>query len=281
MKLFVQETGPCFGPVSCLYELYARIRCRPPNSTGLTAGKWSRQEVVLTKHLRLGEILKQAGIIDDFQLNSALSYQRHWGGRFGESLIKLGYLTEDKLQNFLARQFDLPQMELLGRKIPEDVLAYIPVKKAREFHVLPVEQMEVNGTMHLVVAMTDPTNHMVTDSLQFMTGCRIKPALASTDAISSAIDLNYIHESDEQEEIDFSLEDLLELPSQAPISPAPSPVASLAVKPVVNSAAKTVGVAQDNLPGSAVKKLENRYENLVRILLDRGVIDFKDLDELM
>ncbi len=36
-------------------------------------------EDVLAKNLRLGEILKQAGIIDDFQLNSALSYQRHCG----------------------------------------------------------------------------------------------------------------------------------------------------------------------------------------------------------
>jgi type IV pilus assembly protein PilB len=48
------------------------------------------QEIVLAKNLKLGEILKQAGVIDDYQLNSALSYQRHWGGRFGQSLIKLG-----------------------------------------------------------------------------------------------------------------------------------------------------------------------------------------------
>ncbi|NIN36753.1 MAG: hypothetical protein GTO60_17340, partial [Gammaproteobacteria bacterium] len=31
------------------------------------------REVRLAKNLKLGEILKQAGIIDDFQLNSALS----------------------------------------------------------------------------------------------------------------------------------------------------------------------------------------------------------------
>lgn len=229
----------------------------------------------MAKNLRLGEILKQAGIIDDFQLNSALSYQRHWGGRFGESLIKLGYITEDNLQNFLARQFDLPQVELFGRKIPEDVLAYIPVSKAREFHVLPVERKEVSGTMHLVVAMTDPTNLMVTDSLQFMTGCRIKPALASVDAISVAIDRNYIKELDEQEELDFALEDLAE-----PLRPTSSPVNS-AANPAVNPPASPVTAGKEDLPGSAVKKLENRYENLVRILLDRGVIDFKDLDELM
>ena len=238
----------------------------------------------MSKKLRLGEILKQAGIIDDFQLNSALSYQRHWGGRFGESLIKLGYLSEDKLQNFLARQFDLPQIELFGRKIPEDVLAYIPVDKAREFHVLPVERRELSGTMHLVVAMTDPTNLMVTDSLQFMTGCRIKAALASEEAIGSAIDRSYGTEIDDQEELDFALEDLAEPPKPveppAPIAPPEQVVVTEPVAPPA-SIPPPEPVAYDAHSASALKQLEGRYENLVRILLDRGVIDNNDLDELM
>jgi type IV pilus assembly protein PilB len=223
----------------------------------------------LAKNLKLGEILKQSGIIDDFQLNSALSYQRHWGGRFGESLIKLGYLTEDKLQNFLAKQFDLPQVELFGRRVAEDVLAYIPETKAREFHVLPVERKEISGTMHLVVAMTDPTNLMITDSLQFMTGCRIKPALASADAISVAIERNYGAEVDGQEELDLALEDLAEPELKAPAPPAPPKVTSTPV------------AASPDMSASALKQLENRYENLIRILLDRNILDHKDLDELM
>lgn len=233
----------------------------------------------MAKNLKLGEILKQAGIIDDFQLNSALSYQRHWGGRFGESLIKLGYLSEDKLQDFLARQFDLPQIELFGRRIPEDVLAYIPVDKAREFHVLPVERRELSGTMYLVVAMTDPTNLMVTDSLQFMTGCRIKAALASDDAISSAIEKNYGAEIDDQVELDFALEDLAEPPK--PVVPKTAPVQPIPIVPPTPVAQPTSAAHADVFSKSALKQLESRYENLVRILLDRGVIDNKDLDELM
>jgi len=238
----------------------------------------------LTKNLKLGEILKQAGVIDDFQLNSALSYQRHWGGRFGESLIKLGYLTEDKLQDFLARQFDLPQIELFGRKIPEDVLAYIPQEKAREFLVLPVERREINGSIHLVVAMTDPTNLMVTDSLQFMTGCRIKPALATDEAITSAIEKYYGPDVDDQEELDFALDDLAELPKPTqpvvPVMPIPEPEQGLmqAPAPIAPAAAAAPDMGHYM---AALKKLEDRYENLVRILLDRDLISHEDLDELM
>ena len=212
----------------------------------------------MQKNMRLGEILKQAGIIDDFQLNSALSYQRHWGGRLGESLIRLGYITEEKLQGFLARQFELPRIELIGRHIAEDVLHYIPVDKAREFNVIPVERREMSGTMHLVVAMTDPTNLTVIDSLQFLTGCRIRPALASAESITQAIEHGYGMPVIAQETLDISIDEMLE-PTR--------PSASAQQEPTV--------------PIQAFRRLEERHENLVRVLFERGVLQAKDLDELV
>ena len=41
--------------------------------------------------MRLGEMLLAAGLIDEFQLNSALSYQRNWGARLGACLVRLSY----------------------------------------------------------------------------------------------------------------------------------------------------------------------------------------------
>lgn len=208
--------------------------------------------------MKLGEILKQAGIIDDFQLNSALSYQRHWGGRFGESLIRLGYLNEEKLQGFLARQFELPRIDLTGRRVPDDVLQYIPAAKARELNVIPVERRETGGTMQLVVAMTDPTNLTAIDSLQFLTGCRILPALASTESIGRAIERNYIAPVITQETLDLSLDEILE-----PTTPA------------------IVAKSEPTVPIQAFRRLEERHENLVRILYERGLLQAKDLDELV
>ena len=216
------------------------------------------------KNLKLGEILRKAEVIDDFQLNSALSYQRHWGGRLGESLIRLGYLTEEKLQGFLARQFDLPRLELSDRRIPEDVLHCIPAGKARELNVMPVERVEASGTMHLVVAMTDPTNLAIIDSLQFLTGCRIRPALASAEAISRAIDRCYGTPVIGQETLDLSIDDML----------APSrPAAVEAPRPLEHS--------EPAVPLQAFRRLEERHENLVRILYERGLLQAKDLDELV
>ena len=215
----------------------------------------------MTNNLKLGEILRNAGIINDFQLDSALSHQRHWGGRLGKSLIKLGYITEEKLLSFLAQQFDLPQIDLGDRMFPQDVLSYIPADKALEYHVVPVERCEINGRTRLVVAMTDPKNLWMVDSLQFMTEYGIKPALATAESIDKAIKRNYHLEGEDGPAVmDFSAQDLEHSTEQAP------------------------GIDQENdslPPHSALKALENRYENLVRILLDREILNPEDLDELM
>lgn len=145
-------------------------------------------------------MLMKAGIIDEFQLNSALSHQRNLGGRLGASLVKLGYLSEEKLQGFLAEQLRLPRVDLLRQEIAADVLAYIPANKAREFNVIAVDRRQLHGTMHLLVAMSDPTNLIVIDALQFLTGCRVRPALAGEAAIREAIDRWYRPQQVEQAE---------------------------------------------------------------------------------
>ncbi|RLB66981.1 MAG: hypothetical protein DRH08_04840 [Deltaproteobacteria bacterium] len=145
----------------------------------------------MDKNPKLGELLIKAGLIDGFQMNSALSYKNHWGGRIGESLVRLGYITDKDLSTFIAKQFDLPQVDLITHRIPEDVLGYVPESKAREFCVIPVDRVEIRGIMHLVVAMPDPTNLNVIDTLQFLTECWIKPTMVSAESISKAINLQY------------------------------------------------------------------------------------------
>lgn len=148
-------------------------------------------EGALKKNLKLGELLIKAGLIDSSQMSSALSYKRHWGGRMGESLVRLGYITDGDLNTFIAKQFNLPQIDLITHRIPDDVLDYIPRSKAYEFCVIPVDRVEIRGNMHLVVAMPDPTNLYVIDTLQFLTECWIKPTMISAESILKAIDLQY------------------------------------------------------------------------------------------
>ncbi|TYO99586.1 type IV pilus assembly protein PilB [Geothermobacter ehrlichii] len=143
------------------------------------------------KNLKLGEMLVGAGIIDEFQLNSALSLQRNLGGRLGQALIRLGYISEDRLLSFLSEQLNCPRVNLAEERIPADLRELVPEEKARQFNVVPIRRGAMSGTAYLLVAMSDPTNLMVIDALQFMTGCRIRPAIAPESEISQAIDRCY------------------------------------------------------------------------------------------
>ena len=45
--------------------------------------------------LKLGEFLIKANLISDEQLETALNEQREAGGRIGEHLLRLGFVTEE------------------------------------------------------------------------------------------------------------------------------------------------------------------------------------------
>jgi len=151
--------------------------------------------------LRLGEMLIEAGLIDSFQLNSGLSHQRNMGGRLGASLVKLGYINEERLFSFLADQLNCVRIDFKYLKIPHEVLELIPAEKARQYHVVPIERKDISGVVGLMVAMSDPTNLTVIDSLQFLTGCRIRPAIASEADIRVAIDKFYGPDPDFEENL--------------------------------------------------------------------------------
>ncbi|MDF1580124.1 MAG: hypothetical protein P1P74_05010 [Desulfuromonadales bacterium] len=212
------------------------------------------------KNLKLGEILINAGVIDEFQLNSALSRQRNWGGRLGNSLIKLGYVTEEILLKSLSDQLKLPRVNLTGKDIPDSVIKCIPVAKAKEYNIIPVAKKETNGVQLLLVAMTDPTNLNVIDEIQFITGCRVRAALSTEVSIQKAISKFY-----DKEEIDSAVDQYNSIQMITPEEDEFS------------------GRTLDNLQKPVVKSaetMEQKIELLCKILLDKGIITLRDYERL-
>lgn len=139
---------------------------------------------------RLGEMLLEAGLIDQFQLESALSLQRNLGGRIGSALVKLGYLSEETIIEFLETQVKYARVSLEDFVIPEELLRLLSVERMREWLVVPIELRRTNNEKTLRVAMTDPTYMKLIEDLQFVTGCRILPVLAEEADILRAIEKN-------------------------------------------------------------------------------------------
>lgn len=140
---------------------------------------------------KLGQMLVEAELIDEVQLKSALVHQQHWRCLFGASLVKLGYVDEEELLEYLADALNLIRVDLKWRAIPRELLSLVPEDKAREYHVIPVDREVLHGTAYLLLATCDPTNLANLDDLACLTGCEIRPALAAEEEIRQAIDRCY------------------------------------------------------------------------------------------
>lgn len=132
---------------------------------------------------KLGDILKEAGLIDEFQLQSALSYQRNWGGKLGSILIEMEFVREEELAKVMAENLRTPHVDLFEPEIPEAVIKMIKAEVAKKYQVVPVKKE--GGA--LVLAMFDPLDLEAIDGIRFITGLNIKPSLAMKSEITDAI----------------------------------------------------------------------------------------------
>lgn len=137
---------------------------------------------------RLGEILVHEAYVTEDQVKEALLKQGNFGLKLGETLIKLGYLTENELLSALHQQlgYDVVQdKELMDIDI--DIVSLIPEPYALENRVLALRE-EGDG---VVIAMADPENLNVLDSLKKLLGKRIKPVLIGDTSLHDAIEKYY------------------------------------------------------------------------------------------
>lgn len=144
----------------------------------------------MAERKKLGDLLKEAGLIDDFQLQSALSHQRNWGGRLGTILVDMGFVKEADLAQVLADRLRIPYVNLFEPPIPDAIIRLIKPEIAKKYGVVPVKK---DGGA-LVVAMSDPMDIESFDAVRFATGLMIKPAMASESEIKDAIRKYYDHE---------------------------------------------------------------------------------------
>jgi len=136
---------------------------------------------------KLGEILIKEKIITPEQLKQALEFQKTSGGRLGNALVKLNFLSDDEVTAVLSRQYGVPSINLAYFEVDPNVIKLIPLETAMKYQVLPLSRVGSS----LTVAMVDPTNVFAMDDIKFMTGFNIEPVVASETAIMDAIKKHY------------------------------------------------------------------------------------------
>ncbi len=136
---------------------------------------------------RLGEMLLRENAIDPEQLEQARDFQKNNGGTVYNALVKLDYLTEDDLVEFLVKKLGRPTISLDEIDVDADALRLIPVGIAQKYLAIPYGRL--NSTLQ--VAMADPTDLAAIDDINFMTGLGVEVSIAAESEIRKALDTYY------------------------------------------------------------------------------------------
>ena len=135
------------------------------------------------KRPKLGEVLVKSGAINDAQLQVALEGQGRLGLPLGETLVKMGYLSEEAMRQALCLQMNVPYLDLDRLYINPALARILNRTYATRHIVVPISQ--VGQT--LTVAMNDPSDLDAADDLARSTGCVIRVVTSSHQSIQDAI----------------------------------------------------------------------------------------------
>lgn len=139
---------------------------------------------------RIGDMLLEAGIITQAQLEDALEKNKTAHKKIGEMLVDLGYATEEAIGEGLATQLNIPFISLHGMKIEDDIIKLADGKLLRKHLMIPFEYKE--GNVNIIrVAMADPMDMRGIDDFSIITNLQVEPVIATTQDILVTLDKYY------------------------------------------------------------------------------------------
>jgi hypothetical protein len=134
--------------------------------------------------LKLGELLVKENLITMEQLDAALGLHAIYGIKLGSSLVEMGYVEEDRLSQLLSEKLGVQRVgskEVLSAE--KEAVKKLSKEQAARYRVIPF-RLERN---YLSIAMSDPSNIVAIQEIEFITGSLIKTYIAPDILISKAL----------------------------------------------------------------------------------------------
>ncbi len=136
----------------------------------------------------LGTILVRKGFITQGQLDEVLKKSPENEDVLGRALVKMGYLTEEKLFFALSEQFNLPfYPSLRDLTIDREVIKAVSVKCIQHYGFMPVK---LEGAV-LTVAVCNTMDVWLAEDIKLSLGYQISRVLSTKSEIDEAIHKYY------------------------------------------------------------------------------------------
>ena len=178
------------------------------------------------KNKRLGEMLVDAGILSEKQIEEAIALQKNSGKRLGTILLENHYINETQLIEVLRIQLGIDFIDLNKTKIDPYMAGVVSKVIAQQYRVVAFRK-EKNV---ILLAMEDPLNFRALETVKQTTKCKVRPYIAYSEAIDRAISVLYENEGasiaiaqiEAEKESEMTVEDLAQKKEQDQSSSEPT-----------------------------------------------------------
>ena len=137
--------------------------------------------------IRLGDLLIQQGLLTDEQLKFALDEQKRSGRKLGRIVVDSSFVTEAAISQALARQLQVPYVDLKHFNPRPELINLLPEAQARRFRAVVLD--EVDGKLR--IGFVDPTDLQAYDDIFRLLHREIELAVVSESQLLALIDRVY------------------------------------------------------------------------------------------
>ena len=142
--------------------------------------------------IRLGQLLVDAKLLRQSDLDEVLALQRNDGRRLGTLLVERGLVNETQLTQVLSHQLSIPWVSLVHIEFSRQLLNLVPHHVAERYCMVPIYVRQVRSQgQTLYVAMDDPSNDEGLRECEKHAGLPVKAMIAPPSDIRNAIRVYY------------------------------------------------------------------------------------------
>lgn len=157
---------------------------------------------------KLGEILREMGEVGEKEIQEALELQKKEKILFGEALVKLGYVEEEKILWALAKQYNLSYVPIHLEDLDPELVKKIPREFALKQKVLPLYRIGDEVAMVTSMPQNIPKIEKLKEFLKDFSGVHFQFSLAHPREIEQALQAIYNRLEEKKEPAPWESQDV-------------------------------------------------------------------------
>jgi len=124
---------------------------------------------------RLGELLVEAGVLTDEQVQTALAGQKKAGVMLGQYLVQSGTLKESVIIDTVSQQLRIERYQPDKHPYDDHIDQLLPEAQAQQHRLVPLSK---RGHL-LLIAMVDPMDIGALDAVEIATNLEVEPVMCA------------------------------------------------------------------------------------------------------